>query len=88
MVSNVVLTGYLKERVEKDKSFRIIEWKENEVITNRVNVNKVPILFWTREENNPLNRFANDTHVVIKGRIEESEKIGLYVLVEEVLLVR
>lgn len=86
MISDIVLTGRLKNIISKNKKFRIIETTSEDVLNGKTIVSEIPILFWTREENNLLNRIPDDTFVIIRGRLESNKSIGLYVLVEHVQL--
>lgn len=85
MISSIVLTGLLKEVTEDN--FRLIETHnsdalqpDNDIICN------IPLLYWTRDKNNPLNNAPINTFAVIKGHLENDPKRGLYVLVESLHL--
>ncbi len=82
MISDVVITGYFRKQMRGHRKFRIFETRSIDGLTGEERISKIPVLHWTREENNVLERVNNDTLAVIKGRIETDDEIGLYVLVE------
>ena len=86
MISDVVITGYLTDFDKRDKRFRHIEYRSTDALDNVERIFEVPLLFWTRIENNILNNLKKGTFVVIRGRVEKDENIGLYILVENVVL--
>ena len=86
MISDVVITGYLTNFNNKDKRFRNIEYRSSDAISNVDHFFEIPLLHWTREENNVLTSLKRGTFVVIRGRIEYDESFGLYILVENIIL--
>ncbi len=83
MISDIVLTGVLKEVF--DDKFRYVETHNNDVFHPTENiVSKIPVLYWTRDKDNPFIKAAENTFVIIRGHLESDGKHGLYVLVETV----
>ena len=85
MVSDVVIAGYLKEKKSRDK-FRYIETYSKRGFGEEVIPFLIPLLYWTRDKDNILNRMKEKALIIIKGRIENDNDIGLYVLVESIHL--
>ena len=83
MISSIVLTGLLKE--VREDNFRIIETRNSDALHPEKDIIcNIPLLYWTKDKSNPLNNAPIDTWVVIKGHLENDDKIGLYVLVESI----
>lgn len=83
MISDIVLTGLLKEKF--NKNFRYVMTNSSDVFNPGKNiVSMIPVLFWTRDDNNPLMNADDNVFVVIKGRLETNDEIGLYVLCETI----
>lgn len=83
MISDVVLTGLLREKIHD--VFRIVETNSSDAFHPEVNiVSKIPVMFWTRDKSNPLMNADDNRFVVIKGRLETSDEMGLYVLCETI----
>ena len=83
MISDIVLTGILKETF--NKNFRYVETNGSDAFDPSRNiVSKIPVLFWTRDDNNPLMNAKENVFVVIKGRLESTDEMGLYVLCETI----
>ena len=83
MISSIVFTGLAGKRI--DKKFRYIETRQNDAFhPEEERVSQIPVLYWTRDEFNALNRMAEGTFVVIQGHLESNEEIGLYVLAESI----
>ena len=83
MISDIVLTGFLKDIFHE--KYRIVETKTSDVFKPTEDyASQIPVLYWTREASNPLNRADNDTFVIIRGHLESDNEFGLYVLAENV----
>lgn len=83
MISDVVLTGLLKDNY--DKKFRYVEAHNSDAFHPSEDiVSLIPTMYWTRDESNVYTRAENDTFVIIRGHLEADQEHGLYVLVESV----
>ena len=83
MISDIVLTGILKEVY--DKKFRYVETHNNDVFNPSKDImSLIPTMYWTRDDNNIYLRAEEGQMVVIRGHLESDEIHGLYVLVESV----
>ena len=49
---------------------------------------KVPLKHWTKDENTLLNTLKEGAYVMIRGRIEVDEKIGIYVVSEQISIIK
>ncbi len=82
MISTIVVTGFLDEiyaerfRKLKTTNTNISIWPCEEVVSF------LPLLYWTRDANNPLNNYEKGQFVIVQGHLEANEEIGLYILVE------
>lgn len=85
MISDIVITGFLDENI--GDGFRKIKTIHNDYYRPEVDViSYIPTIFWSRMETSPLTRPANGTKIVLRGHIEQSDKIGLYVVAESIQL--
>ena len=83
MISSVVLAGTLKERI--NKTFRYVEAIQIDALRpSKEIVHRIPVQYWTKSDQNVLLNRQEGTQLVIKGRLESDEKMGIYVLVESV----
>ena len=79
----ISLVGKLRDR-KFDKKTRILE-------TNRidgVDPIEVPVRYWTNDESNYLTSLKNGSLVIIRGRIDSDDKIGLFVVVERIEILK
>ena len=83
MISDVVISGNLSDRNPIDERFVDLETISIDGLSGKEIINKIPLLYWTRDVNNSLTRLKSGIFLVIRGRIEREEKIGLYILVEQ-----
>ena len=83
MISSIIFTGVAKEMI--DKKFRYIETKNGDPFHPEQDyISKIPVLYWTRDEYNPLTRVKKGTFVIIQGHLESDKEIGLFVLAESI----
>ena len=82
MISDVIITGYFRKQMRGNRKFRIFETRSYDALTGETKTSLIPVMHWSREEDNVLERVDNDTLAIIRGRIEMDDDIGLYVLVE------
>jgi len=82
MLSVVVVCGTLKENLTR--GFRNICLDYFDVIQQENYVSCIPIIYWTREENNRINKYKDGTMVAIKGHLETDEEYGLCIVCESI----
>lgn len=83
MISTVILTGFLDENLKG--GYRLVKSTHVDILSpNRDEVvSYIPVLNWTRDDDNNLTRQPSGKFVLIQGHIECNKKIGLYILVED-----
>ena len=85
MISSVVLTGYLQDVL--NERFRLVKTSNNDTFKPEEDiVSLIPVLYWTRDNKNPLINSKKGTYIVIRGHIESDSAIGLYILAETIQL--
>lgn len=85
MISDVVITGFLDEII--GNGFRKIKTIHNDYYRPEVDViSYIPTIFWSRMESSPLTRPEKGTKIVLRGHIEQSNEVGLYVVAESIQL--
>lgn len=83
MISSIIFTGVAIEMI--DKKFRYIETRNGDPFHPEQDfISKIPVLYWTRDESNPLTRVKNGTFIIVKGHLESDDNHGLYVLAESI----
>jgi len=81
MISNICLCGSLKEKISSQ--FRLVEIERVSMRTNEVIRDLIPIAFWNPSPTSKMQRLPEGTLVMIVGRLERDEAIGLYVMCEK-----
>ena len=81
----VSLVGHIKHK--KDDKTRFLEVSRPESVDSADNM-LVPCRYWTLDNNNLLTSLKEGLLVVIRGRIDVDDKIGAYVIVEQVLIIK
>lgn len=85
MISSVVITGYLNEIV--NEKFRLIKTSSEDAFQPCEElVSYIPVLYWTRDQKNPLLSTKKGAYIVIRGHIESDNNLGLYILAETIQL--
>lgn len=84
MISDVVLIGVSKENLKR--GFRNFDVDSVDPLTEQKLHSLIKVRLWTREEHSRLNMIKYGAHVVIRGRIENDEEYGLYVVAESIYL--
>jgi len=82
MISDVVVSGLLGKIDDKDQRFRYITCSTRDVLVEKQKTFKLPLMYWTKESNNLLNKQPINKLALVKGRIEYEDGMGLYILVE------
>ena len=83
MISSIIFTGITSKMI--DKKFRYIETRNADPFHPEKDfISKIPVLYWTRDEFNPLTRAKEGTFLIIQGHLETDDKIGLFVLAESI----
>ncbi len=80
MISDVVIIGTLEDKI--NSKYRYIKAYSSDSMKEEEIPFMIPLLFWTRSNNNIMLNRPNGSLVAIRGRIESNEEIGLYILVE------
>lgn len=81
MISSVIFTGITKDKI--NKKFRYIETRNSDAFHPEEDiVSLIPVMYWTRDDSNPLMNAKDNQFVIIQGHLESNKEIGLYVLVE------
>ena len=80
MLSDVVAVGFLADLL--DRGFRNLIIENHDVLRKEKTTTVIPLLFWSKTMNNSLTLKRRGSKVLIRGRIESDEKLGLYILVE------
>jgi hypothetical protein len=85
MISSIVITGYLNEII--NEKFRLVKTcAEDAFQPYEELVSYIPVLYWTRDQKNPLLSTKKGTYIVIRGHLESDNKNGLYILAETIQL--
>jgi len=84
MISDVVLVGLTLENLER--GFRYVDVRSTDILKEKTVISKIPVLYWTKEDFTKLNKYKYGTKILVRGRIESDEEIGLYVLAESIYL--
>jgi hypothetical protein len=85
MISSVVITGYLNEII--NEKFRLVKTSSEDAFQPCAElVSYIPVLYWTRDQKNPLLSTKKGVFIVIRGHLESDKKIGLYILAETIQL--
>lgn len=79
MFNNVVLTGSVGKKL--GNGFRIIRNQHLKFEATKYDWHEIPCLYWSRDEDNLFCSIKEGQDVIIHGRIEMDESIGLYVLI-------
>ena len=82
MLSDVVAVGFLADLL--GRGFRNLIIENQDVLKKEKTKTVIPLLFWSKSNNNSLTIKRRGSKVLIRGRIENDEKIGLYILVESI----
>ena len=80
MISCVSLTGYLSDIV--DGKFRLLKIERTPIREREVITDAIPIAYWNPSPNSKMFNLKSGTLVMITGRLERDEKIGIYILCE------
>lgn len=81
-MNSVTLIGKLQNSI--DARTRIVEI----VRTDGDGTIKIPLRHWTRDENTLLNTLKEGAYVMIRGRIDNDDKIGIYVVTEQISIIK
>lgn len=85
MISSVVLTGYLNDILYE--RFRLIQTSHTDAFKPDEDIiSLIPVLYWTRDNKNPLINSKKGAYIVIRGHLESDSVVGLYILAETIQL--
>ena len=80
MVSNVCLTGYLTGNTKG--KFRFLNIERTPIKEREKVIDSIPIAYWNPSPNSRLLHLKEGTLVMIIGRLERDEEIGIYIMCE------
>ncbi len=80
-----LLVGKLQGAVDKSTRYIEVARPESEIDKNNL---LIPLRYWTLDEHNALMSLKEGTLVAINGRLDHDEKIGLFVLVEQLNVIK
>lgn len=84
MISDVVIIGVAKENL--NRGFRNFDVDSIDPLSEKKIHSLIKARLWTREDHSRLNSIKKGTPVVIKGRLENDDEYGLYVVAESIYL--
>ena len=84
MISDVVLIGISKDNLKR--GFRNFDVDSIDPLTEKKMHSLIKVRLWTREDYSRLNMIKYDTPVVIRGRLENDDEYGLYIVAESIYL--
>lgn len=83
MISSVTLMGLAGDPVPGFPGFRYIDLESRDAFNEDSCFSKIPVCYWDRGISSYLLNVPNGHYVIIFGRIESEEGLGLCVVVEQ-----
>ncbi len=84
MISDVFLTGRLSEPI--NETIRLVEIDRMIPEHGKFVVDKIPVLYWSKEPRSNFMKLASGSLVVIRGRIQIEAPIGLIIVAEQLAI--
>lgn len=84
MISDVFLTGRLGEAI--NNTVRIVEIDRMVPEHGKFIIDKIPVSYWSKEPRSRFMKLSSGTLVVIRGRIQIDEQIGLIIVAEQLAI--
>ena len=84
MISDVFLTGRLGEAI--NNTVRIVEIDRMVPEHGKFIIDKIPVSNWSKEPRSRFMKISGGTLVVIRGRIQIDEQIGLIIVAEQLAI--
>jgi len=84
MISTVTILGQADDPIDGYPQFRYVHIESREPFEEAEFHCKIPVMYWDRSTQNVLLKIPNGHFVVIFGRVEHHEKLGLFVLAEQI----
>ncbi len=81
----VSLVGRIKER--RDDGIRFLEVNRPESVDSADNL-LIPCRYWTMDNSNLLSSLKEGQLVAIRGRIDIDNTLGVYVIIEQVVIIK
>jgi|GEM_PF-664854 len=81
MISDVFLTGRLSEPVSA--TVRLVEIERMIPEQGKFVIDKIPVLYWSKEPRSRFMKLTTGSLVVIRGRIQIEGAIGLVIVAEQ-----
>ena len=83
MISNICLSGYLTAKIVEGK-FRYINIDRTPIREREVTTDTIPLAYWNPSPNARMLHLKEGTLVMVTGRLERDDKVGLYVMCERI----
>ena len=83
MISTIAIMGQAGDPIKGYPEFRYINVESKEAFNEDSFYSQIPVMYWDRSNNNPLLKVPNGHYVIIFGRLESHQELGLFVLVEQ-----
>ncbi len=71
----------------KDERTRLLEVARPESVNNSDNI-LIPCQYWTRDEHNLLTKLNQGSFIIVRGRIDNDDKLGMFIIVEQVTIIK
>jgi len=85
-MNSVNILGFLREII--DEKFRYFEYEPPFSDENYDTAPRIVVKYWTDQPNSRLSTLPNDTFVAIHGHLDNIEKFGTILLVEQLEVVK
>lgn len=84
-MNSITLIG--KIRGSLDAKTRIVEISRPDGDIN-IDPIRIPLRHWTKEEKTLLTTLKEGAYVIVRGRIDHDDKIGLYAIAEHISIIK
>ncbi|MDY0345077.1 MAG: hypothetical protein WCR77_00550 [Bacilli bacterium] len=84
MISDVFLTGRLSEPL--NETIRLVEIDRMIPEQGKFVVDKIPVLYWSKEPRSRFMKLTTGSLVVIRGRLQFEATIGLIIVAEQLAI--
>lgn len=84
MISDVFLTGRLSEAI--NETIRLVEIDRMIPEHGKFVIDKIPVLYWSKEPRSNFMKLTSGSLVVIRGRIQIEATVGLVIVAEQLAI--